>query len=135
MNSIGKVAEKCWLEIPKHFPNVELDIFQIMPNHIHFILRILDCRGAINRAPTDAVNGGFASRKSPMLNPNSLSKIIRWFKGRTTFEIHKLGFNFQWQRNFYEHIIRNEKSYNEIYAYIESNPQMWDRDKDNPAYS
>ena len=89
-------------------------------------------RGAINRAPTGVVNGGFSGTKNPMLNPNSLSKIIRWFKGRTTFEIHKLGFFFQWQRNYYEHIIRNEKSYDEIYAYIQSNPQMWIRDHNNP---
>ncbi|MDD5731995.1 MAG: hypothetical protein PHU42_03835 [Patescibacteria group bacterium] len=157
LNEVGKIVEKCWLEIPEHFPNTELDIFQIMPNHIHFILRILEeeldeennrigCRDAIhrvqldqdanqdamNRVPTGGDQGGFAGLKSPMLNPNSLSKIIRWFKGRTTFEIHKMNIDFMWQSKFYDHIIRNEKSYDEIYTYIFSNPQTWDRDRNNP---
>ena len=151
LNEVGKIAEKCWFEIPKHFPNTELDIFQIMPNHMHFVLRILDAediggnrrgaiycaqtnnainQGAINCAPT---GGGFSGAKSPLLNPNSLSKIIRWFKGRITFEVRKSGFGFEWQRNYYEHIIRNEQSYNEIYNYIQSNPQTWDRDRNNPT--
>lgn len=127
LNEAGRITEKCWLEIPKHFSNVELDINQIMPNHLHGILRILeeknssiDCRGAIHRAQSDDVmnqegamnraptRGGFAGSKSPMLNPNSLSKMIRWFKGRSTFEIRKFSFSFEWQRGFYDHIIVSE---------------------------
>ncbi|HRY60350.1 MAG TPA: hypothetical protein P5096_03145 [Patescibacteria group bacterium] len=49
LNKIGNVAEKCWYEIPNHFPNTKLDIFQIMPNHIHFILRILEEKNDICR--------------------------------------------------------------------------------------
>ena len=37
-----------------------------------------------------------------------------------------------WQRNYYEHIIRNENDLNEIREYIKNNPQMWDRDRNNP---
>jgi len=169
LNELGVIASNYYLEIPKHFPNVELDISQIMPNHIHGIIRIIDeennrinCRDAIhrvqdnknnhnidinnnqlennitdpnqdamNRVPTDPDQGGFAGSKSPMLNKNSLSNIIHWFKGRTTFEAHKANHDIQWQPRFYEHIIRNQKSYNEVYNYIQSNPQMWDRDRNN----
>lgn len=146
LNEVGKIVKKCWLEISEHFPGVELDIDQIMPNHFHGVIRILEeedvCRGAIHRAQSDgtigqdAMNrvptgGGFAGLKNPMLNPNSLSKIIRWFKGRSTFEIHKSGIGFEWQRSFYDHIIRNEKSYDRIYDYMESNPSRWQEDLEN----
>ena len=62
---------------------------------------------------------------------NNLSRIIRWFKGRTTFESRKIDLRFSWQPRFYDHIIRNEKSLRNIQQYINNNPKMWSRDRNN----
>nr|WP_311196069.1 transposase [Antarcticibacterium sp. 1MA-6-2] len=63
-----------------------------------------------------------------MLNEN-LSKIIRWYKGRTTFEIRKIDPNFSWQSRFHDHIIRNDQSFHRISEYIKNNPSNWKEDK------
>ena len=69
-----------------------------------------------------------------MLYRNHLSRIIRCFKGRTTYEIHHtLQFpDFAWQPRYYEHIIRNEKSFQKIREYIQFNPLQWAVDEENP---
>jgi REP element-mobilizing transposase RayT len=64
--------------------------------------------------------------KNPMLN-NNLSNIVRWFKGRAAFECRKIDCGFKWQRNYWEHIIRNEIEYTEIAGYIRNNPVMWSK--------
>jgi REP element-mobilizing transposase RayT len=83
-------------------------------------------QGAINRAPTI---GGFAEQNNPMLNEN-LARIIRWYKGRTTFECRKdQSALFAWQNNYHEHIIRNQNDYNAIAEYIKTNPANWKNDR------
>jgi putative transposase len=86
LNHSGLVAEKIWKEIPDHFPFAKLDEFVIMPNHIHGIL-ILESGPVEEASPKKS--GGFAGNKNPMLHDN-LSRIIRWYKGRCTFEIRRL---------------------------------------------
>jgi len=130
---LGEIAEKFWLEIPKQFKHATLDEWVLMPNHIHGIVIInkpnkSPRRNAINRVST----GGITGKSNPMLNPFSLSKIIRWFKGRTTFEIHKnINHNFAWQPRYYDRVIRNENELNRIRKYIFDNPEKWDLDKNN----
>ena len=74
----------------------------------------------------DAINsvstGGVTKNNNPMLHHN-LSRIIRWYKGRTTFEIRKTNANFAWQTRFYDHIIRDFYSYHRIEEYIQNNPR------------
>lgn len=125
LTEIGSIAKQHWLEIPQHFQNVKLDEFIIMPNHIHGIVIIENQQGGITRT------------HNPMISENSLSKIIRWYKGRSTFEINKRQnkIRFAWQSRFYEHIIRNEKSLEKIREYINNNPLKWDIDENNPAFS
>lgn len=134
-SEIGKVVQKCWLEIPAHFKNVGLDEFIVMPNHLHGIVIISNeyCRDAIHGVSKD--KGGVTAEHNPMLSENSLSKIIRWFKGRSKFEINKIQDQplFAWQSRFYEHIIRNEKSLKDIRKYIANNPIKWELDEYNPA--
>ena len=146
LNNIGKISNKIWLEIPKYFSNVILDEYIIMPNHVHGVISICnDGRDAINRVPMgngpvngrDAINrvstGGITGRHNPM-GKESLGEIIRWYKGRCSFEIKKLlpNVNFAWQSRFYDHIIRNEKSLNKIREYIANNPLKWSLDRNNP---
>ncbi len=104
LNDIGKIIQQIWNEMPEHFKDIETGEFIVMPDHIHGIIKIYNCVGCVT-------------------NPiNNLSQIVRWFKGRTTFECRKMNGNFKWQRNYYEHIIRNEIEYLKIAKYINNNP-------------
>ena len=71
---------------------------------------------------------GITGNKNPMFHEN-ISRIIRWYKGRCSFEIRKTNPNFAWQSRFYDHIIRDENSYNRISQYIINNPNNWEKDK------
>jgi hypothetical protein len=71
--------------------------------------------------------GGFAGNKNPMMNEN-ISRIIRWYKGRCSFEIRKIDSDFAWQSRFYDHIIRDEASFQKISNYIINNPANWQED-------
>jgi putative transposase len=138
LNSIGELAEENWVAIVKQFPYVELGSFQIMPNHMHGILIInkghessyknLETR-LIKSVPQNALKtGGFAKEGNPMVNEN-ISRIIRWYKGRCTFQMRKLIKDFEWHSRFYDHIIRNSESFERIQMYIEENPAKWAEDK------
>lgn len=75
--------------------------------------------------PTNTkVVGGFSGNKNPMINKN-LSTIIRWYKGRVTFESRKTHADFAWQSRFYDHIIRNDNEHQRITDYIINNPVKW----------
>ena len=125
----GKIASEIWHDIPKYFSDIELANWVVMPNHVHGILtidkfyRVSAYRVSAYRVST----GGITGDKNPMLG-QSLSRIIRWYKGRTTFEIRKQQPHFSWQTRFYEHVIRNEKEYQEIAYYIDNNPLNWKKD-------
>jgi putative transposase len=70
----------------------------------------------------------FSGNKNPMLHEN-ISKIIRWYKGRCSYESRKINSNFGWQSRFHDHIIRNSKSFDIIQNYIFENPSKWENDK------
>jgi len=146
LSEIGQIANDRWLEIPDHFPFVELGEFQVMPNHVHGIVIINKPNekqkyktrnnggGSGNTdvetrliASLPKKSGGFAGDKNPMLNDN-LSKIIRWYKGRVTFESRNIHADFEWQSRFYDHIIRDEQSFHNISEYIANNPLNWNKD-------
>ena len=134
LNKFGKIAKDNWTDISNHFPNVSIDEFIVMPDHVHGIIITqpvgeihLMSRGMINHAPTrDHVEDvKLTVKNNPMQMGNvTLGKIIRFYKGRTSYMINKLNNNihFQWQRQYYDHVIRNEKSLNQIRWYIKSNP-------------
>ena len=117
LNKFGKIAEERWLDIPYHYQEVELDIFVIMPNHIHGIVNIVD-QGHAPDLP---------NRK------HSLGNVIGSFKSAATKQIHENGnIKFKWQARFYDRIIRNEKELNKIRKYIDENPIKWDLEKSIP---
>jgi len=131
LNQIGQSAVKMWLEIPKKFNNVILDEFIIMPNHIHGIIEIIsyNCRDAPRRVSTPYV----PLNKFGPLKKNSLSSIINHFKGNVKRWCNKNGFDyFLWQPLFYDHVIRNYDSLENIRNYIINNPYNWERDRNNP---
>ena len=139
-SEMGKLAEKYWLEIPNHFPFIELGEFVVMPNHTHGIL-IIDKNANVPNVPVPNVetrliaslppiNGGFAGIKNPMLHDN-ISRVIRWYKGRCSFEIRKIHAEFEWQPLFHDHVIRDAQSFENIQNYIANNPENWNKDKFN----
>lgn len=142
LSEIGKLAEQYWFEIPNHFSFIELGNFVVMPNHVHGILIINntpncaetrfiasdnnqndDKKTRLIASLQDNV-GGFSGDKNPMINDN-ISKIIRWYKGRCSFECRKIQTNFGWQSRFHDHIIRNSKSFDNIKNYIFENALKW----------
>ena len=122
LNDAGKVAYQCWRDIPIHFPHVQLHPFVIMPDHVHSILEIIE-----NPNSTKGRN------EFQKIIPKSIGSIIRGFKiGVTKWfrEHHPDDFPVGipiWQRNYYEHIIRNEMAYHNIVKYIQDNPAKWEK--------
>ena len=130
LNECGQVVQEQWISTAKVRPNVELGDFVIMPNHLHAILIVGPAVGATRRvAPTNPPRGPARG---------SLGAIIGQFKSMTTKRVNlRRGTpgSILWQRNYYEHVIRNEKSLNAIREYICRNPLSWASDAENPARS
>lgn len=127
LNEYGNIVDRCWREIPAHFPQAELDEFVIMPNHIHGIVWIKNSVGANNYSPLQI----------PYKNIHGTSKtigsIIRGFKiGVTKWFRQNTDRYSVWQRNYYEHIVRDDTELNRIRQYIIENPLKWDIDSENP---
>jgi putative transposase len=140
----GEVVASCWHEIPRHYREVELDEFVVMPNHVHGILVIrsrldeeiagknVPCRGEAGLARkgvTRVVSTGVAVRSS------TLGTIVGSYKSAVTRAVNaargKTG-NAVWQRGYYEHVVRDENELNRIREYVSSNPLAWHLDKENP---
>ena len=130
LNEFGCIADECWRAIPDHFTNVELGACVIMPNHVHGIIVINDGM-ATNSSPF--VGARHASPLPPCgVKPNSIGAIVGSFKSAVTKRIgRELNATGIWQRNYYEHIIRNHEDWDRIHRYIESNPSMWAEDQEN----
>ncbi|MGD0591483.1 MAG: transposase [Bacteroidota bacterium] len=105
-NEIGKIVQRCWEEIPQHFPNVELDAFVVMPNHIHGIIVIKDHgRDVQLNVSTGNISSNVSTEKThASISPRkgSLSVIIRTFRAAVTTLCRTNGYhNFRWQSRFY----------------------------------
>ena len=108
LNALGQVAKQCMEMIPQYYPNIMVDKFVIMPNHVHGILAIHE--------PKD----------NKIIN---LSKVVGQYKMAVSREFHRDRPNETlWQRSFHDHVIRNQKSYEKIWLYIEANPMKWEED-------
>ncbi|HEV8720734.1 MAG TPA: transposase [Candidatus Binatia bacterium] len=135
VNDAGRMVEQCWSAIPNHFPHVDLDAFVVMPNHVHGIIVITDrAVGAKNFSPLPDSN---TSTHRPIRSPSkTIGSIIRGFKiGVTKWFRENTVTHIVWQRNYYEHIIRNEESLNRIRQYVLDNPVRWAFDRENPTAS
>jgi len=110
----GKIISNCRYKIPERFENVVIDEFIIMPNHIHAII-IIDNRNRVDARPTPTVGDIICALKS-----ECVTEYIKYIKDNNLIISGKL-----WQRNYYEHVIRNEKELNIYRKYIEENPSKW----------
>jgi putative transposase len=141
LSAMGQIAEECWRLIPEHFPSMELGVYVVMPNHVHGIIVMRDRsdadaserRGTIYRAPT---NYRAPTERFQKPVAGSIPTVIRTYKASVT---RRIGREFNatgiWQRNYYEHIVRNDEEYNRIHLYIEANVANWVTDNENPVKS
>ena len=150
LSRYGEIVQKWWEDISVHFLNVEMGAFVIMPNHVHGIIYILDGRGTVpvpkdggenTISPNTEMFGGIQGGETPPLRTfdgtPTLGQIVAYFKYQSTKEMNKVetagAVTKFWQRNYYEHIIRDEKDLQNKTDYIEANPHLWDEDDENPA--
>ena len=136
LNRYGKIVQKWWNEIPVHFANVETGAFVIMPNHIHGIIVIQERRGTVS-VPNDKNDPDTQGGETPPLQTPTLGQIVAFFKYKSTKEMNLLDNTGTvtkfWQRNYHEHIIRNEVDLKNKTNYINANPLLWDEDHENFA--
>jgi len=137
----GVIADILWHEIPHHASYVQLGNFVVMPNHIHgiLILNNPEIPNEENDSPRNHLKDSVqtlhaTSQEHPQMakispKSNSISTIIRSYKSAITKHAHRLGFDFEWQTRFYDIIIRNEISFQNISNYIKNNPAKWKEDK------
>lgn len=136
LNEYGEIVRNLWLETPAIRPNVELSEWVIMPNHFHAVLTItrrgVVRRGVLQYAPTTNTN----ARKTLQSPSQTIGAIVRGFKSAVTKRINEIRATPGvpvWQRNYWEHVIRDEKSYHDIATYIINNPTKWEMDKLYPG--
>lgn len=128
LNEMGKIAHQLWLEIPNQFSFAKLENFVVMPDHIHGIILIDKINERNNEGDVinhiRSINGGFAGESNPM-NKENIPRIIRWYKGRCSYELRKKCPDFKWQSLYHDILIRDEKAFQNIQRYIENNPKTW----------
>jgi putative transposase len=126
LNDFGIVVETCWRSIPDHFPNAELDNWVTMPNHLHGILMV-----TLGSSITAHASSSVTGRKR-----GSLGVIVGSFKSAVTKRINEMRGTpgaHVWQRNYHEHIVRDDADLNRIREYIKDNARCWADDGKNPT--
>jgi len=121
LSTVGEIAQRYLVDIPKYYKGVSIDEFIIMPNHIHIVVELSDVVVTEQCSVTTQNNKNYGL----------LSKIVKSYKNAVTKEINKKfgKNNFKWQRSYYDHIIRKEESLQKIKEYIMINPRDWKKDE------
>jgi len=139
-NDAGKMVENEWLQLPQRFNKIKLHEYVLMPNHFHGIIEIITVGATLVVAQNDVVvklEKGQPQGIAP--TDKTVGDMVGAFKSITTIEYIKMAkqqilpqFNQRiWQRNYWEHIVRDENEYQCISEYIINNPMKWDMDKLN----
>jgi putative transposase len=146
LNNWGKIVEQEWQRTNLGFPNTSMDVFVVMPNHFHGII-VIDHPGTSRAKSAGATRAspGIGSPVTGYVTPRlagppkgSLGVILAQFKSRVSKHIMAEAGRISaspgqiWQRNYYEHIIRNAAEWDRICKYIETNPLNWHLDEENP---
>ncbi len=126
LSPAGIIAMECLGKIPHIYPNISIDTSVVMPNHIHAIIVIGYVETSCGKVETPYYG---VSTKQRKLGSRTLGLIISRYKFSCTKSIRSMGSdNFAWQARFYDHIIRSEKSLDNIRAYLSGNPINWSED-------
>ncbi len=136
-NPFGELVQMTWHGLPHHVDDIVLDAFVVMPNHVHGIIVLMhSVVGATHASPLP--NASPLQQPSPRPcgpQPQSIPTIVGSFKSAVTKRVNQMRGTAGapvWQRNYYEHIIRNDESLNSIREYIINNPLQWELDRENP---
>ena len=151
MNCAGEMITGWWSELGHKFPNVVIDACAVMPNHMHGIVIIHPVGADLRVCPVTPsaedtpkyVGAGYvgAHAGAPLQTHAPLPQIVQWFKTMTT-NTYIRGVKDKgwppfhrrlWQRNYYEHVVRNEEELNLVRQYIADNPLRWPQDPENPS--
>lgn len=132
LSTIGKIVHQNWLEIPNHYPKVILDNFIVMPNHMHGIIQICNVNVGVDyNQPLHRHKPRRHTFQHPI--PNSIAYVIGTYKSSVKRYFTRQNVDLiVWQRNYYDHIIRDDNDLNRIRRYIDENTQNWYRDRNNP---
>ena len=139
LNDMGRMVEACQEALPHHFPDVVLDEWVIMPNHIHGIIVIHSADspvGATHASPdVRRTADTIATHASPGPGRRSIGALVGSFKSAASRQINQWrntpGIPI-WQRNYYERVIRDDRELDAIRQYIADNPVRWFEDENNP---
>lgn len=141
LNDAGLMIERWYFDLKNKFPDIQCGEFVCMPNHVHAI--VTNVRADVGAdpcvrpdLPAQTGDAGQTHGSAPTGAGTSLSRVVQWFKTMSTNEyirgVEQNGWQpfpaKLWQRNYYEHIIRDEDSYLKIAEYIQTNPQRWEED-------
>lgn len=148
VNAIGLIVEREWVRASELRPEVEIDVFCVMPNHLHGLVTIRpaddgDVAGRQCLSVGEVEVGNQAHSGVPLREPGgppirkarSLSSIVGQFKAGSTRAINEVRGTpcvRVWQRGFYEHVVRDDADFARIADYIVTNPERWDTDDENP---
>ncbi len=135
LNEIGQIVVECWNRISQHFPSVELDEYVVMPNHTHGIIRLkIPGRIAIRRGEVASPALNNDSHKDEVPSP-TLGRILAYFKYQSTKRINQYrdtqGTQV-WQRNYHDHVVRDDPDLQRLRQYIQNNPMKWELDQLHP---
>jgi len=133
LNESGKAVQQCWLELPEHFAGVDVDAYVVMPNHVHGIIVVHEdrARRAVPLRPDKLPLRQFGAPEHA-----TVPTIVRSFKAAATKLVNELNRTPGaplWQRNYHEHVVRNEEDLNQIRVYIAMHPAQWAHDGYNPS--
>ncbi|KQM67186.1 hypothetical protein ASE74_06905 [Pedobacter sp. Leaf216] len=133
LNQSGTIAYNEWINLSDRYSNFELDVFQIMPNHMHGIIVLSDLN-AVGATLAVAHEENELTKATARVAP-TIANIVGAYKSIVSngclqlFKSHDKTMGRLWQRNYYEHIIRDERAYQNISNYIINNPSKWSKDK------
>ena len=118
-NDAGRMVQVVWDELHVFYPHVETDAFVVMPNHVHGIVVLTG-----------------PERNAPLSLPDVVHRFKTMTTKRYTDGVKSLGWppyrGRVWQRNYYEHVVRDEDELNRVQEYILTNPMRWEFDEENP---
>ncbi len=134
LNSAGSMIQEWWQKLPSKYPDIEVDTHVVMPNHFHGIVTIVGADPCVRPDMSGNTTQG-AHVGAP------LHTVVQWFKSMTTNQYIRgvkqgewpVFHGKLWQRNYYEHVIRNDNELLKIREYIANNPLQWALDRENPA--
>lgn len=118
LSAIGNNAQHCWNEIPNHFPHVQLDAFQVMPNRIHGIINIVETLLADGTMRNETMHASSLRMPSISQKSGSLARILGSYKSAVLKLAHLTNPSFKWQERYHDHIIRDEAEFYKIVEFI-----------------